>query len=55
MKEVYLFTNSLGEVGDSGLIDFFICLCCQYWEPLRSSPSFDGSVDFVSTNTIFLL
>ena len=36
MKEVYLFTNSGGQVDmvDLGLIDFFICLFCWYWEPL---------------------
>ena len=33
-KEIYLFTNSIGEAVDSGLIDFFICLLCQYWEAL---------------------
>ena len=36
MKEIYLFTNYGGEVDvvDSGLMDFFICLFCQYWELL---------------------
>ena len=36
MKEIYLFTNSEGgvDIVDSGLIDFFICLFCLYWESL---------------------
>ena len=36
MKEIYLFKNSGGVVDnvDLGLIDFFTCFFCQYWEPL---------------------
>ena len=35
MKEIYLFTNSEGgaDMVNLGLIDLFIHLLCQYWEP----------------------
>ena len=57
MKEVYLFTNSGGEVDtvDLGLIDFFICL---FWSVLGTSGSsfyLGGGVDYVSTNVVFFL
>ena len=36
MTEIYLFKNSEGvvDIVDSGIIDFFTCFFCQYWEPL---------------------
>ena len=36
MREIYLFKGSGGvvDIVVSGLIDFFICFFCQYWEPL---------------------
>ena len=56
MKEVYLFTNSGGQIDivNSSLIDFlFVSL--SVLGTSGSSSSLDGGVDFVSTNTVFFL